>query len=340
MDKKNNKMISKSKFSIIKNLNNKDWNSFLLDSQNKSIFMYTDYLNLEKNINKFIIRKNKQVVALIALKIEKKNNISNIIELDRLIYTPIIFRNINNSSEAKKNFEKYEIIEFLTSYLTENYNNINFTLDFHSQDIRPFVWFGFPKYKKKFLFNINYTSLLNLNNIDNKEFEKSTMFQNFSNTLRQQYRYSLKNKIQIEENLSKKVFLKLLEDTFKLQKLKFDKKYYAEIFSVLIKLNKKNLIKMYYVKDQNNFITNMAVFSLIGNFSTFMFSGRNSQVDNNNFNGIYLLIKAFKLLKNNGIKTIDLEGINSPKRGFYKIGLGGNILPYYSLEIKNCLKFN
>ena len=38
---------------------------------------------------------------------------------------------------------------------------------------------------------------------------------------------------------------------------------------------------MYYVKDQNNFITNMAVFSLIGNFSTFMFSGRNSQVDNN-----------------------------------------------------------
>ena len=31
-------------------------------------------------------------------------------------------------------------------------------------------------------------------------------------------------------------------------------------------------------------------------------------------------------------KKFDLEGINSPKRGSFKTGFGGNIYPYYNIK--------
>ena len=40
----------------------------------------------------------------------------NIIKPKFLIYTPIIFRDNKNSSNAKKNLEKFEIVNFLYNY--------------------------------------------------------------------------------------------------------------------------------------------------------------------------------------------------------------------------------
>ena len=40
-------------------------------------------------------------------------------------------------------------------------------------------------------------------------------------------------------------------------------------------------------------------------------------------------------LRIEGINTIDLEGINSPKRGFWKLGFGGDLLPYYNISMNN-----
>ncbi|WP_151231026.1 hypothetical protein [Campylobacter hyointestinalis] len=34
------------------------------------------------------------------------------------------------------------------------------------------------------------------------------------------------------------------------------------------------------------------------------------------------------------IKELDLEGINSPQRGWYKLSFGGNITPYYEINYK------
>jgi hypothetical protein len=39
-------------------------------------------------------------------------------------------------------------------------------------------------------------------------------------------------------------------------------------------------------------------------------------------------------LKQDGINLLDLEGVNSPNRGFWKIGFGGDIRPYYKIEFE------
>ena len=36
-----------------------------------------------------------------------------------------------------------------------------------------------------------------------------------------------------------------------------------------------------------------------------------------------------------GVKFVNLEGVNSPFRGWYKLSFGGNLKPYYRLTLNS-----
>ena len=43
--------------------------------------------------------------------------------------------------------------------------------------------------------------------------------------------------------------------------------------------------------------------------------------------------KAFEYLaKEQSIQTIDLEGVNSPNRGWFKLGFGGDLINYFKVS--------
>ena len=54
--------------------------------------------------------------------------------------------------------------------------------------------------------------------------------------------------------------------------------------------------------------------------------------DKNDHSLTYNILESFFALSKEGISTVDLEGINSPKRAFNKLGYGGEINPYYHLR--------
>ena len=49
---------------------------------------------------------------------------------------------------------------------------------------------------------------------------------------------------------------------------------------------------------------------------------------------LHISVQSFYHLNEIGIKTVDLEGVNSPNRGWFKLSFGGNIIPYYELIYK------
>ena len=50
---------------------------------------------------------------------------------------------------------------------------------------------------------------------------------------------------------------------------------------------------------------------------------------------LFCLVNSFYELKKISVKTIDLEGVNSPKRGYFKTSFGGDIYPYYKINFNN-----
>ena len=249
------------------------------------------------------------------------------------IYTPIIFRDNKNSSNAKKNLEKFEIVNFLYNYLTSNFKSFDITFDTFTNDIRPFLWSDFSNRNKKIYTNVRYTSILDLKKIDNENFLKTTFFKNFSNTMRQQYRYSSTKKFLFKEYFSKEVFMQLLSETLEMQKVEFEKDYYNKILNKLEILNSNGYARMFCIFNEREQPINTCIFGILNNSSSYMYSARSKIVDNKNYSGIYLLINCFNYLKKLNVETVDLEGINSPQRGWFKLSFGGEIKNYYNVLI-------
>ena len=64
--------------------------------------------------------------------------------------------------------------------------------------------------------------------------------------------------------------------------------------------------------------------------------GANDPAKRDGHSGTNVLWDAFYDLSKLGINEVDVEGVNSPHRGWFKLSFGGNIIPYYEMKwIKN-----
>jgi len=306
-----------------------DWDNFLIESNYKTIFAFSDYISSDyKKIKKFFCKQGRFIKAGFILNISNKDIILN----ENLIYTPIIYRSYQNTSVSRINREKFFINKHICNFIVNNFNKIEIVFDHNTNDIRPFIWYDFPEYKKQFIIQIKYTLLLNLKTLDNNEFEKTTLFKNFSETNRKEYRRSKKLNYSIHENFSKNIFLELTMQTFEKQNMAYDKILYESIFNNLYSLYKKNLIKMYILKNKINEVCNFLICSEIRSDSIFLFFGKNYKIADSEYSSVYFYCELFKILNKKNITNVDLEGMNSPLRSFNKLGFGGKLKPYYFLK--------
>ena len=61
-------------------------------------------------------------------------------------------------------------------------------------------------------------------------------------------------------------------------------------------------------------------------------NGARSEQSNQDYSLTYNMISSLFSLKEIGVEIVDLEGVNSPKRGFWKLGFGGSLSPYYNIS--------
>ena len=118
--------------------------------------------------------------------------------------------------------------------LINNYNDINITFDLYTSDIRPFSWFGYPDYKKKFLLGVNYTLISNIKDLNYSNYIDKEIYTNSSETNRREIRNSLKKNYKFKDNFSKEIFFALKKKSYSIHNAKMDIDYY-EKFSLLLK---------------------------------------------------------------------------------------------------------
>ena len=305
------------------------WDKFILNSSSPNIVNHSIILD-NWGAKKFFIKKNQEILAGFSL-IKKENKI---IKLDEnLLYTPIVYRLYKGIPISSIINDKFLIIDALADFLIKENFSGEMRFDHFTTDLRPFLWKNFDYKKKIFeVSDVKYTSLLNISNLQIKDFENSKFFQNMSVRTRQSYRYSIKRKKYIVKELfDKKLIKKLVEITFKRQKKRVDFDLEKHV-NILEKLHKKKLLASYICEDDSGNVLSKVIFGLNGNYATFLNGARSGKDFGNDYSMVYLLIYSFNELKNKNIYEVDLEGMNSPKRSFFKNGFGGNLIPYYTIK--------
>ena len=312
-----------SKYKVEKINDKKIWDEFILQSKNKNFYAFSNCLSLEKNIQYFCIKKNNENIAIIPLKVLG----DKIINCDFLIQTPIIYRNLENSNNYRDTQEQLTVVDTIKDFLINNFTNGSITLDFGTQDIRPFLW----SKKKKFLIHQRYTLILDIDKNDNSDFLLTSLFKNFSYAKRNEIKNSLKEKYTIQEKFSTSMFVELMKSTSLNHGHKFDDTKHKYLANMLETMYKKKLLTMFIVF-QDSVPVMLSVISTINNFSSYLFSARSNNFQNSSLAGAFMMKNIFNYLKRNKINKFDFEGMNSEKNSFYKMNYGGVLTPYYRIE--------
>ena len=184
-----------SNLSISSTIDNIAWDNFLRKSHNKNIYSHSIYIdNIGEKYQKFFVQKDQEIFASFFLRFddEKKIKLS-----DKIIYTPVIFKNFVNKPQSSIHSIKFEIINEIKNFFVRNYKNIEFTSDYFLNDLRPFFWHNFETNKKIFkIKDLKYTSVVDLSKIDDSlDLEETFFFKNLSVRVRQQFNYARKKRI-------------------------------------------------------------------------------------------------------------------------------------------------
>ena len=190
------------------------------------------------------------------------------------------------------------------------------------------------KKKKIFLVDeIRYSSIINLDTF-NKEInniDTSIFFKNCDERTRRQIRKIMVNLHEYDLNLELNIemYKNIILETFKRQKLSIN--YNLDKHIQLVKdLVNSGLAFMFQIY-KNKKLSSILVHTLINENSLYLNGGRFNN-DSNDLSFTYGLIASMYFLKKKNAKFFDLEGINSPKRGQFKLGFGGNITSYYKIK--------
>ena len=95
-----------------------------------------------------------------------------------------------------------------------------------------------------------------------------------------------------------------------------------------------NLLKMFVSRIATNQIASMACFAIDHNKAYYLFSANDT--DLRTFHaGTAVIWDALNILSSLGVSCVDLEGVNSPDRGWFKLSFGGELKTYFEISANN-----
>jgi hypothetical protein len=310
---------------------NDKWDELVSKSVNGTVFCSSPYLkHINAKISPFYYRRNQEIRAGV-LVIEKEDGQDTYLH-DFVIYNGLFFappQNKQNRSQIMS--EQLEIATFVAEELAGLYKTVHMQLHPSIMDMRPFLWFNYGTDAPTYKIDIRYTSCVNIEDFSNAEkLEDISTYLQASNARRQEIRYAIRDKVLTREEFNPDLFVDYYNETMKRQDIVVDENVLREMNILITHLFKGKMGRMFvsYVADGKP--GSMAFFVMDNKRGYYLF-GANDPALRDSHTGTAVLWDAFYILSNEGIKEIDMEGVNSPYRGWFKLSFGGDLKPYYQV---------
>lgn len=299
--------------------------NFIRFSPQKNIFCSQEILEFFfEDLDLYTVSKSDKIKSFVYL---NKNNENHIIS-EPFIYSGIVNHHKQQMKRSRYNNEVFKLNELIVNEIFSKYQKINLNLPLNFVDTRPFLWFNYGKVKeKKFQITPCYTSIIDID-FKNKE----EIFNEIDDVKKRDIKKVLSDK---DYKVSDKINLTLLrqfyEKTMKKNNGKFDKNAFNKIFDFIEKQNNKGKViqvTTYYLEKPI-----YSVLFLNDDTSSCYLYGSGDVRIKNRYAGPLALWKAIEISLDAKLSYVDLEGINSPYRGEYKLNFGGNIQNYYNVTL-------
>lgn len=313
------------------------WNETVKKSSSATVFHHKSFLDkLGQPYSLFWIYKGDHLRGGISLLNDplsaQKTTLHNLV-----IYNGLFFcDDLSQSSTQYANLQKqYEVIDAVVSMLPQHFSSVEMRLSPWIKDLRPFQWFNYHNTDatKKYQLQLRYTSLLDLTSLDDVSLAQNEGdgFLELSPSRRQEIRYATKDGVEIQQTSDPSCFLELYREMAISYEPQIDETL-AKLKELLTAPETASLFQIYQATSAEGVPVGAAVFGTVGDRSFYLY-GVTSKADRERYSGSMLLWKIFADLKQKGVRVLDMEGVNSPNRGWFKLSFGGTLEPYFIVRV-------
>ena len=319
-----------AKFEIHETDDDFEWDLWNDQSPQGTIFTSSLYFKASQvYYRRFYVKKGKEIKAAFCL--SESEDGRRCITDDLVIHTGLLFAKYSNENHSGDRRMRFEITEATIEYLTSNYHSVAYSLSPKTEDLRPFLWYNYHEEEsKRFVLDLRYTSYLNIEELARCQQPLETeLFKKLESRRRRNIREAYRDGAHYETDCSTDKLISFYRQLMENQGEAPEETKIARIKNLLHSLSdaKKGISVLARSPSGKPIYT--AFFAWDSKRAYYLFGGGETK-SKKKYQGTYLFWEALNFLaKKKNIREIDWEGVNSPQRGWFKLGFGGTLQPYY-----------
>lgn len=311
------------------------WQKAVETTPQYTMFVSSTYLrSFGGKYKLYFVKKGIEVKAGFCLLLSEDGR--HVILNELVIYSGIFFKEDQTQKAVKAKSERFEITEQIIRFITDRFSRISMALSTQIEDLRPFLWHNYGSTNKQEVFSLDlrYTSYLNISELRNTDDEESTDLFKSLETLRQRnIRKARKESSYTVEEVQIELFLNYYIALMESQNEQVPAQKLAQISQIIANCTREKQAVMFATKNAHHEIIYLTMFSY-DHFRAYYLFGAGNPKATEHYRGTICFWDAFiQLSQKYNINEVDLEGINSPQRGWFKLSFGGSIVPYYEVNL-------
>lgn len=305
------------------------WDGFVESAAQGTVFASSAFLNaVPFTPGLWLCLKKNQIVGGVAV-IEEGGDA---VLAPHVIHGGIMFTPAPpEQNRAQVTSEQFRVTSAIIRHLAETYRNVAFSNAPGVTDLRPVQWHNYGADGPHFEIGLRYTSILPLTP-GGDDPETCPIYLGCNKSRRQEIRYGIEHGISVVRSTDPGPFLELYQQTFERQGLVVDAAELALLRSVADGLLAAGRLEIFEAHEADGTLGSAV---LVGRDSkrAYYLYGANNPALRTGHCGTMALYRAFTDLATRGVTEVDLEGINSPKRGYFKLSFGGDVRPYTRVSL-------
>ncbi len=322
-----------SRYRVEKTELGEKWDAFVAKSPNATVFSRGEYLGaIRQKVGLYSIYRNQEVRG--ALVVPESDTGEDAALNDLIVYSGVLFPAIaHNQNRAQITTERFEVCEAAAVALPNLYKKVELALSPGVSDIRAFLWHNYGADAGRYIPDVRYTAVASIAELAEKSTDESDLFAQCSSARRQEVRYALKKGVTTTEEFLPDAFTRFYAMTMNRQDIAVPPEHLEDMGRLIAALGKTGLARMFVSRTAQGEIGSMAVMALDAYRAYYLF-GASDPAQRDTHCGSAVIWDAFVALAKSGVAEVDMEGVNSPKRGWFKLSFGPEMRTYYELTLR------
>lgn len=326
--------MSSPKLSLVRAAADGAWDELVRRSPQGTLFSEKLYLEAAgRDHHLYWVRQGSETKAGVALTVADGGKACELDDL--IIYAGLLFDLDPKRQMVKRRHDAFQITEFCVEQLDRIYASIDVQMSPEFGDMRPFLWHRYHDQDgRKFALDLRYTSYVDISTLQQflgRE-EESPCFGNMESVRRYSVREARKKggKVARADNGDTLVdFYRVLMERQSDAQTSAKLSNMANVIDVLVRAGRG---AVYHVLNSTGTVIYAICYAWDAKRAYYLFGAGHPEMSEP-WQGTVGHWEAFKdLAQKMDIGEVDLEGVNSPQRGWFKLGFGGDLRPYFRVH--------